>query len=151
MKKDRLTTDRKKVSRGKDNAANSASSAAKSDLLPEPIHSAQGYTGGYKGKVTTSGTSEALRFDKSLFRQHPEFEQKAELIANVIGPGTMLVSLSTTGEVESGEDPIVCAFLSFLERDMLENPHAIQPLSAEQIARAKDLTANVTVTDDELD
>ena len=105
----------------------------------------------YKGKVTTTGTSEGFRFDKSLFKQHPEFKQKAEVVASVIGPGTMLVSLVNNPEIENEEDPVVSAFLSFLEKDMLENPKAIKPVSAEQIARAKALTAKVTVTDDELD
>jgi len=106
---------------------------------------------GYKGKVTTVGTSDGFRFDKSLFKQHPEFQQKAEVVANVIGPGTMLVSLVNNPEVEDQDDPVVSAFLAFLEKDMLEHPEVIQPVDAQQIARAKFLTADITVTDDDLD
>ncbi len=105
----------------------------------------------YKGKITTAGTSEGFRFDKTLFKQHPEFKQKADVRADVIGPGTMLVSLINNPEMENEDDPIVSAFLAFLERDMLQNPQAILPVSADQIARAKVLTANVTVIDDELE
>jgi antitoxin PrlF len=105
----------------------------------------------YKGKITTAGTSEGFRFDKTLFRQHPEFKQKAEVRADVIGPGTILVSLINNPEMENEDDPVVSAFLAFLERDMLENPKTITRLSADQIARAKALTANVNVTDDELE
>jgi antitoxin PrlF len=105
----------------------------------------------YKGKVTTAGTSEGFRFDKSLFKQHPEFKQKAEVVASIIGPGTMLVSLVNSPDLEEAEDPVVSAFLAFLEQDMLENQTVIEPVSAKQIARAKALTAKMTVTDDDLD
>src|SRR5437879_2947181 len=67
---------------------------------------------GYSGKITTSGTSEAFRFDKTLFRQHPEFKQKAEVRADVIGPGIMLVSLIDNPKMENEDDPVVSAFLS---------------------------------------
>ena len=72
-------------------------------------------------------------------------------MASVIGPGTMLVSLINNPEVKNEEDPVVSAFLSFLEKDMLVHPTAIEPISEKQVTRAKALTANVTVTDDELD
>ena len=105
----------------------------------------------YSGKITTAGTSEAFRFDKSLFKQHPEFKQKAEVRADIIGPGTILVSLIDNPELENKDDPVVSAFLAFLEKDMKTNPKLITPVSAEKIARAKALTAHVTVSDDELE
>ncbi|HEY9756541.1 MAG TPA: hypothetical protein V6C97_15340 [Oculatellaceae cyanobacterium] len=43
----------------------------------------------YKGKSTTTGTSEAIRIDKALFKQHPEFRQQAEVRADIIGPGNL--------------------------------------------------------------
>lgn len=106
----------------------------------------------YKGKISTIGkSSEAIRLDKNLFKQHPEFKQKAEVLAHVLGRGTMLVSLIDNPDMESDEDPVFTAFLAVLEKDMVDNPKAITPLSADKIARVKALTANVTVTDEELE
>lgn len=71
----------------------------------------------YRGKITTTGSSEAIELDKELFRQSPEFKQQAEVRADVIGPGTMLISLlDKTGSTQE-EDTLVGAFLAFMERD----------------------------------
>ena len=65
----------------------------------------------YKGKITTTGTSEAIRIDKALFKQHPEFRQQAEVRADIIGPGRMLISVVDNSSTENDDDPIVGAFL----------------------------------------
>jgi antitoxin PrlF len=106
---------------------------------------------GYKGKISTSGTSEAIRLSKSLFLQHPEFKQQADVIAHVIGPGQLLVSLADPAQDEEQEDPIVSAFLSFLEKDMTNNPSSIKPLDETLIARMKELTNGIEATDSDLD
>ena len=103
----------------------------------------------YKGKSTTSGSSEAIRFEKELFKQNPEFKQQAEVRADIIGPGKMLISVVDRLEIEQEEDPIVGAFLSFLENDLNKNPAAVSPLDAKTIARAKALTKGVVYTDDD--
>lgn len=103
----------------------------------------------YKGAITTTGSSEAIRLDKSLFRQHPEFRQKAGVEAYVIGRGMLLVRVED-GEVEEEDrDPMVAAFLSFIERDATENPGRITPLPAAEAARAEALTRGVQVSDDD--
>jgi antitoxin PrlF len=101
----------------------------------------------YKGSITTTGASEALRLDKALFRQHPEFRQKAKVEAHVIGPGTLLVKVADEISTEPHEDPMVSAYLAFLER---EAPHTIVPLSSDEIGRAVELTRNVVVSDDDV-
>ena len=105
----------------------------------------------YKGKITTSGTSEAIRLEKELFRQNPEFKQQAEVRADIIGPGKMLISVVSPPAPFVEEDPIVGAFLSFLENDMLKNPGSITPLDEHTIAQAKALTANVVLSEDDFD
>jgi antitoxin PrlF len=105
----------------------------------------------YKGKITTSGTSEAIRLDKNLFKQHPEFKQQADVRADIIGPGKMLISVLDNSIADNEEDPIVGAFLSFIEKDILTNSAAITAVDANVIARAKSLTVDVTVSDEELD
>jgi len=103
----------------------------------------------YAGTITTTGKSEAIRLEKSLFRSHPEFRQKSKVTAHVIGPGTMLVSVADTGDAENTEDPIMAAFLSFLDREIAQSPARIKPLSATRIDEARSLTKDVEVSDDD--
>lgn len=105
----------------------------------------------YKGKITTAGTSNAIRLEKDLFKQNPEFKQQAEVRADIIGPGKMLISVVDNPNTDNEDDPIVGAFLAFIEKDMLQRPAAITSLDANIIARAKALTAGVTVNDDDFD
>lgn len=103
----------------------------------------------YTGKISTIGNSDAIRLDKNLFKQHPEFRQKAQVRADVIGPGTMLLQVVDDAELEGENDPIVRAFLSFIEKDMLDNPVNITPVSADQMAKIAELTDGVIVNDDD--
>ena len=104
----------------------------------------------YRGSITTTGTSEAFRFEKGLFRQNPEFRQKMNVEAHVIGRGTLLVHVvDDMLEQEQKEDPMVAAFLAFIERDAITHPDRITPLSSSQIARCVELTRNIVVSDDD--
>lgn len=102
----------------------------------------------YSGTLTsTGGSSKAIRLDKDLFRQHPEFENK-KYRADVIAPGKLL--LSVTEEVIAAEaDPVLDAFLAFLADDIKKHPERIQPVSQAKITKAKGLLKNVIVSDDE--
>jgi antitoxin PrlF len=104
----------------------------------------------FSGSITTTGRSEAIRLDKALFKAHPEFRQRARVRAHVLGPGHLLVTLaddptSTPDEIE--RDPVVSAYLAFLERDMLALPEHITPLPEQDLARLRRLTDGVQVTD----
>jgi antitoxin PrlF len=103
----------------------------------------------YAGTITTTGKSEAIRLDKSLFKSHPEFRQKSKVHAHVIGHGTMLVSVADDDANESEMDPVMAAFLSFLDREIAGSPERIRPLSATRIDEARELTEGVEVSDDE--
>jgi len=104
----------------------------------------------FTGSITTTGKSEAIRLDKALFRLHPEFRQKAKVRAQVIAPGHALISVVEEGTPElQEEDPVVTAFLAFLEKDMKAHPKRMAGLSKRSIARATRLTKGVKVTDDE--
>lgn len=104
----------------------------------------------FEGTITTTGRSEAIRLDKALFRAHPEFRQKAKVRVHVLGTGRLLISLVEDGSrPEAAADPVVEAFLGFLERDLETRPERIRPLSETRVAEAEDLTAEVTVADDE--
>lgn len=108
----------------------------------------------FKGAITTTGRSEALRLDKALFKAHPEFRQRAKIRAQVIGPGSLLVTLDDEGPIADGadieRDPVIAAYLSFLERDMTEHPDRLRPLTEADVARLRTLTKDVQVSDDDM-
>ena len=105
----------------------------------------------YSGSITTTGTSEAIRLDKPFFRSNPEFRQKAKVQAQVLGRGTVLISVvdDVDGAYEQQSDPALTAFLAFLERDITNAPERMVPPSAARIADAVALTDNVEVSDDD--
>lgn len=128
-----------------------ASEGAKQAKASSAAHTVSALRATYMGSVTTTGSSEAFRVDKGLFRQHPEFKQKAKVKASVIAPGQILLSLCEEEEpaLVEREDPVVNAFLGFLEQDMINNPGHLEEISAEEIARSKALVEGVEVSDDD--
>lgn len=106
-------------------------------------------TATFKGAVTTTGRSEALRFEKSFFRANPEFRQRARVIARVIGPGHVLVAVEDQPVEDQGPDPVASAFLSFLERDMLATPSRLSPVARGSADVLTKLLEGVVVSDDE--
>jgi antitoxin PrlF len=104
----------------------------------------------YSGEVIIKGTSTVIRLEKDLFRQHPEFSN-VDVKADVIGPGKLLISVVDGSLLDDEDDPIVAAFLSFLENDISNNPASIIPLDPMLIARAKALTEDVGVIESELE
>ena len=103
----------------------------------------------YKGKISTAGNSEAIRLDKNLFKQHPEFRQQANVRADIIGPGTMLLKVIDNEDQESEDDPMVSAFLAFIEKDACSNGASLTAVSEEQMKQVEELTAGVQVSDDD--
>ncbi len=104
----------------------------------------------YSGWITKAGRSEAIRLDKALFKAHPEFRQKAKVRADVIGRGKLLISVvDEEAAPDVDDDPIVDAFLVFLERDMQERPDRLAPLSATRIAEATALTDGVEAAEED--
>lgn len=108
----------------------------------------------YRGKITTTGKSEAIRFDKALFKSLPAFRQRAGVRAHVLGPHTLLVTLDEPAAGapldEAERDPVMSAFLDFLERDMLEHPERLTPFTETDVARVYALTEGVSASDDDV-
>jgi antitoxin PrlF len=99
----------------------------------------------YKGRFTKAGNSSAYAFEAALFRSHPEFNEH-NVEADYIGPGVLLVrALDAHTRTGAGHDPVLGAYLSFIERDMSENPSSIQPLSEDLLARAERLVGGMDV------
>lgn len=104
----------------------------------------------FSGSITTTGKSEAIRLDKALFRLHPEFRQKAKVRAQVISPGHALITVvDDEAAPAEDEDPVVSAFLAFIEKDLKERPGRLSLLSKTSLSRAVRVTKNVRVSDDE--
>jgi hypothetical protein len=99
----------------------------------------------YKGRFTKAGNSNAYAFEAALFRSHPEFNEH-NVEADYIGPGVLLVrALDAEPEAAAGDDPVLGAFLAFIERDMVENPSSIRPLSEDLLARAERLVGGMDI------
>lgn len=102
----------------------------------------------YTGRATKTGNSRAFAFETALFRSHPEFAD-GKLLADYIGPGTLLIRTTEDLAEEDGEDPVLDAFLAFLEQDMRDHPEHIHPLSEDLLARADELVGHIEVDMDE--
>ena len=99
----------------------------------------------YKGRFTRAGNSRAYAFESALFRSHPEFDSH-NVEADYIGPGVLLVrALDDDPGTSQGHDPVLGAFLAFIERDMMENPASIQPLSDDLLVRAERLVGGMDI------
>jgi len=102
----------------------------------------------YRGKQARSGNSLALRFERALFRSHPEFSGDVE--ARVIAPGRMVVTARRETSKSSGkDDPALRSFLRLLAADLQNAPERITPLDRAAMERARALTAGVETSLDE--
>ena len=104
-------------------------------------------TPGYRGKLTRTGNSLGLRFDRALFQSHPEFS--GEVRAHVIAPGRMLVVAEQSIEPRKEEDPVMEAFLSFLDHDMVKSPQRVKPLKPKLAGRVKTIVGYLPVDPEE--
>src|SRR5918912_246783 len=102
----------------------------------------------YRGRRTTAGNSEVLRFDKQLFRQHPEF--RGSVRARVLSEGVLLVLAEGRATDEASgaaehEDPMLAAWLGFVARDH----EALRDMPEGRLERVAALTGGVSVAEDE--
>lgn len=101
----------------------------------------------YRGRRTTAGNSDAFRFDKQLFRQHPEFNGPVR--AHVLSRGVLLVvaeqDAGAEAAMEEHEDPMLAAWLGFIGQD-----HAsLADMPEGRLEHLAALTEGVSVDDDE--
>ena len=67
---------------------------------------------------------------------------KRDKIAYVINAdGTVTITRSEASE----EDPVLAKFLDFLSHDMDRNPHHIQPITTETLARVHSLVGDIEI------
>jgi antitoxin PrlF len=107
----------------------------------------------YHAKATTVGNSRALQLEAGLVRAHPELAE-GRFDVHVVAPGTFLVvasETSTSTAAEDEDDPILGAFLGFLNQQMQQNPGLLRPLLVEDVQRLEELVHGVADTDESLD
>jgi prlF antitoxin for toxin YhaV_toxin len=116
----------------------------KKERGPSPVET----TDVYRGKQAKTGNSLGLRFERALFRSHPEFNGEVE--AYVIGPGRMLVVAKLLpGKKTTEEDPVLSSFMSFLASDMQNSPGHITPLDGDVLDRIGSLVREVKSSPEE--
>jgi hypothetical protein len=98
----------------------------------------------YSARATTSGTAPALAFSKSFAAEHPEFTT-GRFEAHVIAPGRLLISAPVEVAEEDSDDPVLGAFLGFLEQSMRNHPELLRPLTAGDVAGLDALLEGVEV------
>src|ERR1035438_5159900 len=116
--------------------------ATKSKSVRAPEASA---VGEYRGKQIRTGNSYGFRFDRALFKSHPEFA--GEVRAQVIAPGRMLVSVAHP--LTKRTDPVMASFLAFLASDIAKAPQTIKPLERDLASRIDRLVEGVAAAQDE--
>jgi hypothetical protein len=107
----------------------------------------------FSGKITTSGNSQSIRFEKALFQTNPEFRQQANVTAQVIAPGRLLVSVEEEDQVlahQTESDPIMETFLAFIAEDIKANPQRIRLIGKETLTHATELVQDVVVCKEDI-
>jgi antitoxin PrlF len=99
----------------------------------------------YEGTVVQVGNSRGMRLPAGFFAAHPEFRE-GKVKVTVVADGQVLVSAASSGRASRGgdeADPVMEAFLRFVEREMIEHPEQIVPADADQLRRIGKLVEGV--------
>lgn len=103
----------------------------------------------FHATATKVGNSKGLRLDAALYRDHPEFAS-GEYVVDVIAPGRLLVRANGPEETATKEeaDPMLGAFLAFMDQQMSLHPTQFTPIDRAQVALIEALVAGVEASDD---
>lgn len=98
----------------------------------------------YKGKVAASGNSGALRLEAGFFKAYTQFATGSILVAEPIGDEVVVIRALTNGQDVGDEpDPVMDAFLSFIEAEMINDPSSIEPFPEDELEEARRLVEGV--------
>jgi len=102
----------------------------------------------YTARPTTTGNQDALAFPKDFSQAHPEaFRSRCDV--HVIAPGTFLITTRQGSEPESAEDdPILGAFLGFLETQLASRTDLTAALTEADVAGLDDIFEGVPSGDE---
>jgi hypothetical protein len=102
----------------------------------------------FSGSVATTGNSRGLRLEKAFFQAAPEFGTAGSAIrADLIGPGTVLIRTDVPAAAIEESDPIIGAWLGFIDADIQANPGRLVPLRETDLTEMKKLVESVSVSD----
>ena len=102
----------------------------------------------FSGSTATAGNSRAMRFETAFYKAAPEFYQPGSAIrVDVIGPGTVLVRLDAAAPEVGAVDPVISAWLSFIDGDIQSVPGRLAPFTEEEVAGLEKLVEGVVVED----
>lgn len=100
----------------------------------------------FSGSTATTGNSQGMRLEKAFFRAAPEFNKTGSPIqVDIIGPGAFLVRINETTPQDT--DPIIGAWLSFLDKDIKSNPGHLARLMQTETTALEELVKTVVVDD----
>lgn len=98
----------------------------------------------YEGTVVPVGNSRGMRLPAGFFRAHPEFAGKLQV--TVVADGAVLVSARPRAKRKATEDeadPVVAAFLHFLEDQLRAHPEDVVVADTAQLRRIGKLVEGV--------
>ena len=103
----------------------------------------------FHATATKVGNSKGLRLDAALYRDHPEFAS-GEYVVDVIAPGRLLVRANGPEQVttEAEADPMLGAFLAFMDQQMSADPARFTAMDRAQVALIESLVDGVDADDD---
>ena len=85
--------------------------------------------------------------EKAFFNAAPEFATLGSSIrADIIGPGTFIVRIDTPAADEA-IDPVIGAWLSFIDKDIAANPAQLTAFTQAQVAELEGMVGGVLVDD----
>lgn len=102
---------------------------------------------GFSGSLGMAGNSRSFRVEKEFFNAAPEFATLGSPIrVDIIGPGTFIVRIDTSASEETA-DPVIGAWLSFIDRDIASNPGQLIGFTGPEVSELERLVSNVVVDD----
>jgi hypothetical protein len=103
----------------------------------------------FKGALTTSGNSHAIRFEAALAKAAPEFAATTGAVRiELLGAGAALVFLEAALPAE--DDPMVEAWLRFIEQDVINRPEILHLMTEAEAQEHERPVEGVVVQDDEI-
>lgn len=104
----------------------------------------------FSGSRAASGNSAGFRVERAFFKAAPEFDAAGAVRVDLIGPGKALLSVDPPRPAEEEGDPVIGAWLSFIEADIAANPGRLRPFAERELAALEKLVEGVVVRDDDV-
>lgn len=101
--------------------------------------------GHFTGKVAKNGNSTSLRLEKTFFATHELFDIGTDIEATPIADGVIVIRAVRNPADKETADPVMSAFLDYMENDMKANPESIQPIPKAELDEIAALVEGVEI------